>query len=52
MPRSKRVINPDGKGPRVWCRRCNAHVWAEQRPWPKSGYVAKRHEHTEQESGT
>lgn len=45
MSRRNRVSNPLGKGPEVYCRRCAAHVAAEQRPWPKHGYVAVKHTH-------
>jgi hypothetical protein len=45
VTRRSNVINPGGKGPRVWCGRCKGWVWTQQRPWPKAGYVAKPHQH-------
>lgn len=40
-----KVVNPDGKGPRVYCTKCRAWIPARQRPWPKSGYVPVPHVH-------
>lgn len=48
--KQRNVINPDGKGPRIWCGRCARHVPAQQAPWPSSRYVAKQHTHSTKEN--